>query len=175
MEPFSFIAGCAAGIVGILVIALAFAIIRPWVRMKTRGGKGSLPYVLYMRLRGNPVLLIIDAYTGLMHSGVITTLREVEAHYVANQSRVMTAEDLIASIRKDPVETHIRVWLDHDDAEWLGNRCSGHAKAIWDNLDVNDDGQYTDSQMASEATRYDKISQRINSAMTKVLRAQGRL
>ena len=172
MEPTSFIIGFGVGIAMILVFASAYLVIRPWVRLKTRGGKGSLPYVLFMRFRGNPALLIINAYTGLLHSGVITTLREVEAHYVANQSKILTAEDLIESIRQDPIETHVHVWLKHDDAEWLSKRLFDQAKMIWDDLDITDDEHFEENDLTAEAMRYERIARRTDSAMTKVQRAR---
>ena len=171
MEPASFIMGCGTGIAVILVVASAYTIIRPWVRLKTHGGKGSLPYVLFMRLRGNPVVLVIDAYLGLLHSGAITTLREVEAHYVANRSKIFTAEDLISSIRRDPIETHICVWLEHDDAEWLSRHLHDSAKAIRDELKITDD-QFDENDMTAIASRYERIARRTDSAMAKVQRAR---
>lgn len=176
MDPFSFIAGCVAGIAVVLFISVVFGFFRPWLRLYSRGGKGSLLYLFYMRLRGNPVMLIIDAYTGLLASGAHCTLREVEGHYVANQSRVTTADDLINSIRQDPVETHVAVWIKNDDAEWLGKYLSDRADAIHEEMDRNEENAEHDSdgRMAAEAERCYDIAIRANGAVAKVLRAQGR-
>ena len=176
MEPLSFIFGCFAGVAGVVFLLMVFMILRPWVHLKTRGGRGSLFYVFAMRLRGNPVLLIIDAYSSLLHSGVVLTLREVEAHYVANQARIMTVQDLVNSIRKDPVETHVHIWIENDDAQWLATYCSERASAIWQELERREESgeQERDSQLATEAKRLDSIATCANGAALKVQRAQGR-
>jgi len=85
----------------------AFMLVHPWIRMITHGGKGSLFSVLFMRIRGNPVSLIIDAYVTLLQSGDKVSLRDVESHYVANQAKIMMASDLVASIRDDSQKPNV--------------------------------------------------------------------
>jgi hypothetical protein len=137
MDPLSLVVGCAIGLVMVAFLLFGFMIIRPWRRVFFCCGQGSMLAFVGMRLRGHPVSLIVDAYLTLLHSGAIIGLSEVESHYVANQSRIVSATDLVNSIREDPVDTHVAVWLEGDDAEWLGTRFSEYASALRDELGRN--------------------------------------
>lgn len=94
-----FMTGVAVGASAVLVLlALVFGgflIIRPWLRMLTSGGRGSLLGIVGMRLRGTPVNLVIDAYTSLIHRGEKVSLRHVESVYIAQRANIMEARDLI--------------------------------------------------------------------------------
>ena len=100
----SFLTGFAAGAITVVLLfgllGLGFAVIRPWIRMKMMGGRGTLVQVLAMRLRGTPPNLIIDAYTSLLHSGVEVHLREVESQYVANRAKTTSALELMEHVRE---------------------------------------------------------------------------
>lgn len=177
MDPFSFIAGCFATIVFVLFIAMVFAFFRPWLRAYTRGGKASFLNLIFMRLRGSPVLLIIDAYTGLLHSGANNiTLREVESHFIANRSRIATADDLMYSIRQDPIETHVAIWFEIDDAQWLGEYLADRSDAIQGEMERNHESGNHDvnGHMAAQVERYDRIAIRANGAVAKIRRVQDR-
>jgi len=95
-----FAAGAATVLGIVLVAGIGFLIIRPWLRMKLTGGRGSLLRILFMRLRGNPPMLIVDAYTALLHSGEEVRLMEVESQYVANRAKILTASDLMEFVRE---------------------------------------------------------------------------
>lgn len=99
-----FIKGFAAGVICILAmlvfLALGFGLFKPWIRIKMMGGKGSLLYVMAMRLRGSPAMLIADAYTTLLHSGEQVNLYLVESQYVANKSKILSVSDLVEHIRE---------------------------------------------------------------------------
>ena len=91
----SFLAGFIVGVVvtalAFFVFGLGFAVIRPWIRLKMTGGRGSLLQIVAMRLRGTPPMMIVDAYTSLLHSGEDVRLMEVESAYVAHRSEIMDA------------------------------------------------------------------------------------
>ena len=91
----------AATVVGLLlVVGVGFWIVRPWIRMKMTGGRGSLLQILGMRLRGNPTMLIVEAYTSLIHSGDKVHLMEVESQFVANRANVSSSSDLMEVVRE---------------------------------------------------------------------------
>jgi uncharacterized protein YqfA (UPF0365 family) len=86
-----------------LFIALAFYgfLFRPWVRAAAGGAPISVFSILGMRLRGNPVPLLVDAYTVLKHSGVDVTIAEVELAYIKQRTRVQTADDLVELVKTE--------------------------------------------------------------------------
>jgi hypothetical protein len=91
----------AASVVGLLlVVGVGLWIVRPWIRMKMTGGSGSLLQILAMRLRGNPTMLIVEAYTSLIHSGDKVHLMEVESQFVANRAKVSSSSDLMEIVRE---------------------------------------------------------------------------
>lgn len=94
-----FIAGVVATVLVFLVFGLGFAVIRPWIRLKMSGGRGSLLHIMAMRLRGTPPMMIVEAYTSLLHSGEEVRLMEVESTYVANRTKIMDARDLLELVR----------------------------------------------------------------------------
>jgi len=63
-------------------------------------GSASMFEIVGMRLRGNPPLLIIDAYLALLHSGEQITLRDVESCYIVNRSRITDSHDLVDALHK---------------------------------------------------------------------------
>lgn len=170
MDPVAIAVGCFIGFAGTSLVFIIFAVLRPWLRLVFRGGLVSLTYFIGMRLRGTPVNLVIDAYTSLLHSGANVTLRDVEAHYVANQTRIMTARELISSIRKDPIETHVPLWIEDDDIEWLTTYCSERAEAISkDSAHRGDNGGGESSgQSISEAQRLERIASAASIAAERI-------
>jgi hypothetical protein len=100
LDPASFAVGVITGVIGILLLTVGLKILAPWLRLKMRGGKGSLVYVLAIHLRGNSPTLLIDAYTSLLHAGKETSLREIEIFYVAHGHKVSTSAELISLIHQ---------------------------------------------------------------------------
>ena len=100
-----FMTGVVVGASAMLVLfAIAFGgflIVRPWLRMLTSGGRGSMLHILGMRLRGTPVDLVIDAYTSLIHRGEKVSLRHVESVYNAQRANIMETRDLIDHLTED--------------------------------------------------------------------------
>jgi uncharacterized protein YqfA (UPF0365 family) len=95
-----FAAGAATAVAMLVVIGIGFLIVRPWIRMKLSGGRGSLFQILCMQLRGNSPMLIVEAYTSLLHSGDEVRLMEVESQYVANRAKITTSGDLMEFVRE---------------------------------------------------------------------------
>jgi uncharacterized protein YqfA (UPF0365 family) len=84
-----------AGIAPLLVFVLIF---RVWVRGLLGGVRVSILDVLGMRLRGNPVGLLVDALLVLKQRGIEASIAEVEATYIAHQGQPYTPSDLADSV-----------------------------------------------------------------------------
>lgn len=95
-----FAVGAVVSVSLVALLGVGFCIIRPWIRLKMSGGRGSLLSIVGMRLRGTPPLMIVDAYTSLLHSGEKVRLAEVESQYVANRAQIMDTRDLLNLVRE---------------------------------------------------------------------------
>ena len=95
-----FLIGSVVGAGCVLLVLVLFRVLRPWLKLKTSSGQGSILYIVGMRLRGNPPSLIIDAYLSLLHSGEQVNLREVESCYIVNRSRITDTHDLVDALHK---------------------------------------------------------------------------
>jgi uncharacterized protein YqfA (UPF0365 family) len=95
-----------AGIVIVVLVVLILVILsvllgvlacmRPWLRARLGGGSDvQVAHVIGMRLRGNPAMLLVDAYLKLLHSGKQTTIQMVESCYIANKGRVLDVDTLV--------------------------------------------------------------------------------
>jgi len=78
---------------------LFLMVVRPWLRALGHGRPVSLISIVVMRLRGNPPLLLIDAYIALHRSGVDISIAEVENTYIDNRIRVRNSEDLVHFVK----------------------------------------------------------------------------
>lgn len=94
-----FISGVVATVLALFVFGLGFAVIRPWIRLKMTGGRGTLLQIIAMRLRGTPPMMIVEAYTSLLHAGEDVRLMEVESTYVANRTKIADVRDLMELVR----------------------------------------------------------------------------
>ena len=92
--------GATTMILIMVLFSLGFLVLRPWIRMKLMGGHGSLIQILAMRFRGTPPMLIVNAYTTLLHCGLKVSLHEVESQYVANRALLIEARDLIEHMKE---------------------------------------------------------------------------
>jgi uncharacterized protein YqfA (UPF0365 family) len=98
-----------------LAVFLLFAIIggvffflipRPWLRAWSSGAPVTALSIVGMRLRGNPPILLIDAYIALKRAGVETSIREIEGTYIDHRTRVRNRDELIELVRsKTPTTT----------------------------------------------------------------------
>ena len=93
-------------VIGVCVIYAVFhffvagKIARPFLRALFAGGKVTIAQIIGMNLRGNPPLLIIDAYVVLLHSGVQITVSELESLYMANKYFIHDAQSLVELAKK---------------------------------------------------------------------------
>jgi uncharacterized protein YqfA (UPF0365 family) len=72
---------------------------RPWMKAAARGAPVSFFSIVGMRLRGNPVSLILDAYIALKRAGVEASIAGVEGVYMDNKTRIRTHDDLVALVK----------------------------------------------------------------------------
>ncbi|MGI9456706.1 MAG: flotillin-like FloA family protein [Aeoliella sp.] len=92
-------------ICGLLFVLVIFAmLVRPWLRAVLHRAPVLLPQILAMRLRGNPPLLLIDAYITLRRAGISTTIDEVENVYIDSSTRVSTSDNLVELVKQ---RTHV--------------------------------------------------------------------
>jgi uncharacterized protein YqfA (UPF0365 family) len=82
-----------------LMITVVFAVItlfffRPWVRALLGGAPISAVTIIGMKLRGNPVNLLIDTALALNHRGIPVGIRDVETAYIAYKGRAFTPTQL---------------------------------------------------------------------------------
>lgn len=95
-------------VIGIIIFAvyavlhffIAGKIAKPFLRALFAGGKVSLAQIIGMNLRGNPPLLIVDAYVVLLHSKVQITVSELESLYMANKYFIHNAQSLVELAKK---------------------------------------------------------------------------
>jgi uncharacterized protein YqfA (UPF0365 family) len=72
---------------------------RPWLRAAASGAPVSIFSVLGMRLRGNPPILLVDAYVALRRAGVNASIADVEGAYIDHRTRVRTHDDLVELVK----------------------------------------------------------------------------
>ena len=53
-----------------------------------------------MRLRGNPPMLLVDAYIALKRSGMSATIYDVENVYIDNRNHILTSDELVELVRQ---------------------------------------------------------------------------
>jgi uncharacterized protein YqfA (UPF0365 family) len=91
--------GIAILAISAILVMLYFFVFRAWVRAVLYGAPIPMVTILTMRLRGNPPMLLIDAYSALRRAGAHTTISQVEETYIDNRTRVRTSADLIALVK----------------------------------------------------------------------------
>jgi uncharacterized protein YqfA (UPF0365 family) len=82
----------------LLFLSVFLFFFRQWIRALMSGAPVSMFSILGMRLRGNPVPLLIDAYIVLRRAGVNATISEVEGAYIDHRTRVRTSDDLVGIV-----------------------------------------------------------------------------
>ena len=99
MNPLVIVWAAAACIFALVPMVLFLLLFRPWLRALLSGSPVPLVHVIGMRLRGNPPLLLIDAYLVLAKSGEEISMDEVETTYMANKHRVKDLRELVDCLR----------------------------------------------------------------------------
>ena len=88
-----------AALLGLFILLFAivffFMAFRPWLRALLYGTPVSVFQIMQMRLRGNPPMLLVQAYIKLRRAGMPVTIRDVEAAYVDAKTRISTTEQLV--------------------------------------------------------------------------------
>lgn len=85
--------GVGAGLVGLLLLILF--ILKPWIRAFFSGAAVPLAAVVGMRLRGNPPMLLIDAFIQLRKTSVMVGINVVEVVYIANKMKASSPDILV--------------------------------------------------------------------------------
>lgn len=83
------------------VVGFALLFVAPWLRAFLHGTPVSLIHIVGMRLRGNPVSLLVDAYISLQRAQVYISLPQLENTYIDHRHRVTTSLELIDIVRQD--------------------------------------------------------------------------
>ncbi|HUT31490.1 MAG TPA: hypothetical protein VMX13_16970 [Sedimentisphaerales bacterium] len=97
----AFALGVVVGAAALLCVLGILLIMRPWLRALLGGALDvRFAHVVGMRLRGNPPMLLVDAYLKLLHSGKRTTIQMVESCYIANKGRVPDVDTLVMLLPK---------------------------------------------------------------------------
>jgi len=84
----------------LIAIALVVLVGRPWLRAFLHGTPVSVVQIVAMRLRGNPPLILIDAYIALKRARISTTIGEVENAYINWHNRIATSDDLVDIVKR---------------------------------------------------------------------------
>lgn len=87
--------GVGAGLVGLLLLVLF--ILKPWVRAFFSGAPVPLAAVIGMRLRGNPPMLLINAFIQLRKIPAMVGIDFVEAVYIRNKTKA-SSPDILAEL-----------------------------------------------------------------------------
>ena len=100
--------GNAIGAIVAIVVAMGFLLIgfalfittfRPWFRSFLYGNPVSATDIVAMRLRGNPPMLLVNAYITLQRAGIPVTIKDVENAYIDARSRIATSDDLVQVVK----------------------------------------------------------------------------
>jgi uncharacterized protein YqfA (UPF0365 family) len=86
----------------------SLAFVRPWVRAAASGAPVSLLSIVAMRMRGDPAMLLIDAYIALKRAGVHATIVDVESVYIEQRTRVRSRDDLVELVKNAVAEPRTR-------------------------------------------------------------------
>ena len=99
----SFILGVFVGAGLILTFHFIMFILTPWRKALTSGAPVPLLCIVGMRLRGNPPMLLIDAYIKLRKMGVDVSIAIVEVVYITNKGKARTP-DILATLVMEQLE-----------------------------------------------------------------------
>ena len=87
--------GVTVGAGGVLALLVVLLLLGPWLRAMFSGGALPLATIIGIRLRGNPVYLLIDTHLALLKSGEVLPFPALEAAFIKHRSQVRRMEDLI--------------------------------------------------------------------------------
>lgn len=93
-EQLTFEQGIMVGAGGVFALLLLLLVFRPWIKAALSACPVGLMNIVGIRLRGNPVNLLIDAHIILCKSGHDIHMGIVECAYINNRRKIKTPEDL---------------------------------------------------------------------------------
>jgi uncharacterized protein YqfA (UPF0365 family) len=100
MDGASFLIGLAVGVVVTLMLVIWLVINRAWRHATLSYAHIPWTAILGMRLRGTPPTLIADAFVALRKRGKNVDVSVVEAAYLTEAGRQITAHELVAIVEK---------------------------------------------------------------------------
>lgn len=84
-------------LVAVVIIVIGFVYLSIFARAWAAGAFVGYPTLVFMRLRGVPPALVVDARITAAKAGIELTTDELEAHYLAEGSVIETVQALIAA------------------------------------------------------------------------------
>lgn len=90
-------AAAVLGLVLLVIILIIFVYLGIFVRAWAAGAFVGFPTLIFMRLRGVPAALVVDARITASKAGIKLTTDELEAHYLAEGNVIQTVQALIAA------------------------------------------------------------------------------
>ena len=92
--------GIIIGVGFMLILHFIILLLRPWRHAHFSNAPVPLPQIIGMRLRGNPPLLLIEAYIILKKADVNVQIGYVEVVYIENKNGINTPEKLAELVNK---------------------------------------------------------------------------
>ena len=71
-----------------------------WIKASRAGVPITIFSIIAMKLRGNPVDLLIDSYVFLRKQNITTSLDEVEHTFMTHRNRINRVEDLVKLVKE---------------------------------------------------------------------------
>jgi uncharacterized protein YqfA (UPF0365 family) len=100
MDDRSFKLGVAVGVAVVLLLQFILLVFKPWRRAFFSGAAVPLANIVGMRLRGNPPMLLVDAFILLRKHEVDVSIDMVEVVYVTNRTRASSPEALMQLVQE---------------------------------------------------------------------------
>lgn len=92
--------GIFIGVGIMLILQFVVLLLRPWQHAFFSGASVPLPQIIGMRLRGNPPILLIDAYILLRKADVNVQIGYVEVVYIENKNGIDSPEKLAELVKR---------------------------------------------------------------------------
>ena len=100
IDPRSLVTGIIIGVGFMLILHFIILLLRPWRHAFFSGASVPLPQIIGMRLRGNPPLLLIDAYILLRKEDIDVQIGYVEVVYIENKNGTDSPEKLAELVKR---------------------------------------------------------------------------
>lgn len=100
IDPRSLVMGIFIGAGFILTLHSIILLLRPWRHAFFADAPVPMPQIIGMRLRGNPALLLVDAYILLRKTDVNVQIGYVEVVYIDNKNAIDSPEKLAELVKR---------------------------------------------------------------------------